>query len=803
MLFSLIHKISKSYGNLSLQNIITLPFLLQIFITVSLVGYFSWRNGERAVNNVTSSLRNEVTAGVKQHLADYLKTPHLIVRLKQNNIQAQQLNVDNFSRIRQDLWLTIQLFDTVRAIYIADETGKFKYIKQEKGSLYSKEVTEPPKRETHILDRFGKKQELIAVDRYDPTLRPWYLNTLKTQANNWSKIYTFTGGELGITAAGLLQDSQGKTQGIVGVDLVLSGMDRFLQNIEISKNGRVFILEPNGYLVATSAPEKPFTYDPNTKQEKRLRAIDSNSILVNKTTAYITQHFGNLHNIAAATQLEYRLEDENQLVQVVPYKDDLGLDWLIVVVMPESDFMTQIKANNLNTIWLCAIALAIATIIGIYTSRGIAQPIANLSQLTSNIAQNAKAKKTSTELYPAIKTRNIKELRSLADSFNEMVIQLKAAFRELENSHANLENRVRQRTEALMLAKEEADTANQAKSQFLANMSHELRTPLHAILGFTQVALQDPSLKPQQQENLLTVKRSGEHLLTLINDVLEMSKIEAGSLTIISKPFDLHLLLDNLAKMFGLKASGKNIQLTFNIPPNLPQYIETDPVKLNQILINLIENAIKFTDAGKVSLNLKLFTAGQETSLAFAVLDTGRGILPSQLESIFIPFSQTKQNDSQGTGLGLSISQQFARLLGGEISVTSEIGEGSLFKFKIPIKIVTKPDNMTIEQPTQSYITRQRILENAPIQVQAAVSKDAIAENSDFSASDLTQMPIAWIEELHQAAIAVDSDLILQAIAQIPSTENNLSQKLSKMLAEFEYDEIVNLTEGELERRGV
>ena len=654
MSIKLLHKLTKSYRNLSLQNIITLPFLLQIFVTVGLVGYFSWRNGEQAVNNVTSQLRNEVTAGVKQHLENYLKTPHLIVQLKQNSIKTGQLNIDNFDKTQQDFWLTIQLFDTVRAIYIGDDTGKFRYSKQENGKFYSKDVKEVPRRETYLLDDLGQKQKLISVDEYDPKLRPWYIKTLTTKKNNWSKIYTFTGGELGITAAGLLKDSQGNTQGIVGVDLVLSGIDDFLQNIEISKNGQVFILERDGNLVATSTEEAPFIFDPAVGIEKRLQAVDSQSLLVKQTTDFITQHFRSLSQVKRAEQLEFQLQNSNQLVQVMPYQDQLGLDWLIVVVMPEADFMAEIQANALNTIWLCFIASAIATILGIYTSRKIAQPIANLSEVTSFIAKSAKAKNASTNLYPVIKAKSIKELQSLAKSFNEMVVQLKTAFRELEISNSSLENRVKQRTEALMIAKEAADTANRAKSEFLANMSHELRTPLHAILGFTQVALQDASLKPLQRENLLTVKRSGEHLLSLINDVLEMSKIEAGSLSLVTKSFDLHLLLDNLAKMFKLKAWEKNIKLTFNLPPDLPQYVETDPVKLNQILINLIENAIKFTDRGGVTLNLKLITESTRQMLAFAVVDTGHGISPSQLESIFIPFIQAKQSHQEGTGLGTS-----------------------------------------------------------------------------------------------------------------------------------------------------
>ncbi|MGD1922154.1 MAG: cache domain-containing protein, partial [Pleurocapsa sp.] len=497
-----------------MQNTITLPLLLQIFVTVSLVGYFSWRNGERSVNKITIQLRNEVTERVEQHLEEYLNTPHLIVRLKQNSIKTGQLKVNDFKTIAQDFWLTINLFDSVRAIYLADNAGKFIYSKREKNKFYSIEVITIPQRKTYILDDRGEKQELITEDKYFPQSRPWYINTLKTQRNNWSEVYTFTGGELGITAAGLLQDSRRETQGVVGVDLVLDGIDRFLEKIEISENGQVFILERSGYLIATSSPEKPFTIDSQNNQEQRLKAIDSQENLIKATTANIADSLDRLDKINRPQQFEFKLDKAKQLVQILPYQDKLGLDWLIVVVLPEADFMAEINANNFNTICLCLLAGAIATCLGIYTSRKIAQPLTHLSQMTNFIAKSARAKNTSTYFYPIVKAKSIKELQSLADSFNEMATQLKTAFRELEHANTTLEKRVEQRTTAMIAAKEAADAAIHAKSQFLASMSHEFRTTLHVILGFTLVALQDTSVQPQQRENLLTVKSSGEHLLT-------------------------------------------------------------------------------------------------------------------------------------------------------------------------------------------------------------------------------------------------------------------------------------------------
>lgn len=840
-------KIGKSYRNLSLQNIITIPFLLQIFLTVGLVGYLSWRNGEQAVNNVTRKLRSEVTAGVEKHLESYLAIPDIIVRLKQNAVKLNKLSITDFPDARQDFWSTIQLFDSVRAIYMGNQAGKFIYLQQENDQFSSKEVTEVPERKIYSLDHLGQKQKLLEVDEYDPRLRPWYINTYLTQRNNWSQIYTFTHGELGITTAGFLRDSQGDTQGIVGVDLVLSGIGKFLQKIEISKNGQIFILERNGYLVATSSNEKPFTYDSVEKKEKRLRAIDSKNLLIKATCEYITQHFRSLYNVDRPEQLDFRLKSDSpqdklgsiiklgvtgdrQLVQVLPYQDELGLDWLIVVVIPEADFMAEINANTRNTVWLCLLALATATFFGIYTSRKIAQPIAHLSRLTELVAQSAKARRTGTDFYPIVKAKSIRELKLLSQSFNEMVLRLKTAFKDLENTNEELENRVKQRTEALIVAKEAADAANRAKSVFLANMSHELRTPLHAILGFTQVFLQDSHLNPQQRENLATVKRSGEHLLILINDILEMSKIEAGLVSVREKPFDLHLLLDNLAKMFqfrlakparGARSQNKNLELIFDLDSNMPQYIQTDPVKLHQILINLIENGIKFTTEGKVTLKVKPIIdrsseSGQSmaesnfrgtapsfipleehspsmSKLAFSVEDTGDGILASELESIFAPFNQTKQTIApEGTGLGLAVSQHFVHLLGGEIKVISTSGQGAKFEFQIPIKVVDG-DQLGTDSTRQEFMNKIDSLFINQEPEQNVATQKFLPPAIDISV--LTSMPAEWMKKLRQAAIEVDADLIGQLIEQISSSNSYLAQELTRMLNNFEYDEIIELTE--------
>jgi signal transduction histidine kinase len=455
---------------ISLNLIWIFPFMIQMFATVSLIGYFSYRNGEKAISEMVDQLTAEISSKVTQNLNFYLKTPHDINKNNLGLIDSGFLDLDNLEKWENHLWRQIQNDPNLAFMLIATEKGQQRTGERLKDNSLLINTINPEDNFEFRSYNTNNKGEKISLHQTLPDKNPvqfdWYKEAIKNKKATWSSTHvSYTEDILLMSAVVPIDINQDQQfEGILSSAIRLDQISNFLSLLKIGKSGQAFIINKQGEIIATSTGETSVNF---TTKELILAKNSQDNI-----TKFIAESLElndiNLENINEQQQLNLDYEKESYYTEIIPYKDDFGLDWLIVLTVPKSDFMTEINANTQTTIILCLLALIVATIIAILTSRLITKPIITLSQASKAISEG--------NLEQKVEIKGIKELNVLAQSFNKMAQQILKSFQDLQIVNDELEQKVIERTEKLIESEKMA-----ALGQLVAGIAHEINTPLGAI----------------------------------------------------------------------------------------------------------------------------------------------------------------------------------------------------------------------------------------------------------------------------------------------------------------------------------
>ena len=428
-----------------LQLVLILPVVLQIVIAVGVTGWLAYLNGQRTVRSLSDQLRKEVGQRVTEYLDDELETS---VQLNYDNLELLQFkaNLENLEGLGEHFWRQLQRYETMGVIQFGHADGRFvaaQRLQDNHTFLFIKRELPPAPAEVFYATEtgeFGEKQGTI-TDFVDARQHPWYVSALEADGMTWGDIFPLQmAPRIDLPVSTPLYDTENELQGVVGNNLTLVAISQFLQDIDIGENSGIYVLERNGQLVASSSLLRPFLLNPDGTTE-RIFATERQASRMQESSNFLLEQFGSFEDIQESHQFTLQIDGEPHYLEVMPYNYSEGLDWLIVIVVPEANYMSQIWTNGRNTFWLSLGAVFLASVSGFATTRWLMRSLLQLNQAAKEIAQG--------NLQQTVATGHIREVDELTDSFNQMAHQLQESFTQLQSLNDALSESESQLTQFL------------------------------------------------------------------------------------------------------------------------------------------------------------------------------------------------------------------------------------------------------------------------------------------------------------------------------------------------------------------
>jgi signal transduction histidine kinase/CheY-like chemotaxis protein/HPt (histidine-containing phosphotransfer) domain-containing protein len=825
----------------SVRNLSMSLLLLFAVLPALLVGWLLYQSNVQTVDKLSQKIISDVMQRVQADAEVQLQTAGLVLNglIPQSPSDAQTKTArrlinqpEEFEKLATSL--TRIAFD-VPYLYFGNNRGDFHGVEQvarggtglmrigirrqgDEGRQFFSAIT--PGDRSQKLDTEPKN--------YEPRTRPWYVQAADKRERVFTPVYlSASKKQLLITVAQPVFDEDASVLGVFAADLYLKQLSEALQIINISARGVAFIVDDSGNFVATSVGD-PLFKEQDGKLE-RLGPASSANPIAREAFARVQPLIGKFKPDTVQRErfngiVKTSLGDT--LVAMRPFAEHLGLPLTLIVAAPEADFASEVQQGLERSVMLMAAVVVIGAVLAGLLAWRMSQRIKTLMQAALDMGRGQ---------VPALQSQarivEVRELaRTLHDSAEEIQssrIAIETQKQALQDANEHLEERVALRTLQLEESREEALQAAKAKAAFLATMSHEIRTPLNGVVGMTTL-MADTPLNEEQQDYLHTMRVSSDQLLSVINDILDFSKIESGKLDLESEPLSIQGTIEEACDIGAPRAREKGLELLVDVGDEVPAWVRGDITRLRQILLNFLGNAVKFTEKGQILVTAHLkedFDANRVIEgrsqpgalVEFRVKDSGIGIPKDRQSALFQSFTQVDASTTRkygGTGLGLAICKRLAEMMGGNVGVESDAGQGSTFWFTARMHYSDAPDKsetsilelaslegklavIVDDMPVNIQILSKQLkrwkmntvaFDNAPEALQWLATREADVVVTDMHMPEMDGVMFA--QALHK--IKPKTQLVLLTSGTLP-TEREASEFAGRLLKPYRQSQLFNI----------